>query len=102
MRCTTRLLYVNRTIIHKDSCDVKKIWKRQPDVYVMQVITRRTIKVFHLNNHYVDDYLDSMDDVHEVIVIASKVREIHMIAGFEMRKYLSKPLEVITALGKLM
>lgn len=51
-------------------------------------------------NHYVDDYLDSMDSVEEATKIATSVKEVHAKAGFEIRNWLSNSTEVVRQVGE--
>lgn len=41
------------------------------------------------NNHYMDDYLDSVDTAEEAIQVIQEVAQIHTRAGFEMRGWTS-------------
>ncbi|XP_037292204.1 uncharacterized protein LOC119188589 [Manduca sexta] len=50
--------------------------------------------------HYMDDYLDSYEDEHRVITIATQVRNIHREAHFELRKWTSNSPAVLKALGE--
>ncbi|XP_075162818.1 uncharacterized protein LOC142235448 [Haematobia irritans] len=58
---------------------------------ILQAITRQ---------HYVDDYIDSMNTVSEAIEVALKVREVHAKGGFVMRNWSSNSNEVLQALGE--
>lgn len=93
-----------------------------PTIYVMQVLTfgstcspSSAIYVMRLNasefknkypravsaiidNHYIDDYVDSMDDENELLKIVLKVREIHKAGGFEMRNWLSNSSVILKSL----
>ncbi|XP_065078978.1 uncharacterized protein LOC135701958 [Ochlerotatus camptorhynchus] len=53
-----------------------------------------------INNHYVDDYLDSRDTEEEAIRIASDVKQVHAKAGFELRNWLSNSEEVVRRVGE--
>ncbi|XP_065091420.1 uncharacterized protein LOC135712358 [Ochlerotatus camptorhynchus] len=53
-----------------------------------------------VNNHYVDDYLDSRDTEEEAIRIASEVKQVHAKAGFELRNWLSNSEEVVRRVGE--
>ncbi|XP_049307343.1 uncharacterized protein LOC125777139 [Bactrocera dorsalis] len=50
-------------------------------------------------HHYVDDFVDSFDNVKEAIEIANEVRRIHKNAGFELRNFSSNSLEAKIALN---
>ncbi|XP_037300978.1 uncharacterized protein LOC119191187 [Manduca sexta] len=50
--------------------------------------------------HYMDDYLDSYEDEHRAITIATQVRNIHREAHFELRKWTSNSPAVLKALGE--
>ncbi|XP_036346710.1 uncharacterized protein LOC118756026 [Rhagoletis pomonella] len=96
---------------------------RTPDVYEMRVMTfgaacspcaahyvktrnalerdsRYTARAITaiLENHYVDDFVDSFNSPRESIDIGAQVRAIHMGAGFELRNFTSNSTEVIAAL----
>ncbi|XP_067636748.1 uncharacterized protein [Eurosta solidaginis] len=60
-------------------------------------ITTRAIKSI-VDNHYVDDLVDSFDTTTEAIAIAKKVKAIHLDAGFELRDFSSSSQEVSAAL----
>ena len=92
--------------------------KREPDVYVMQVMTfgaccspssaqfvknQNAEKYVHKypravqaiqRNHYVDDLLDSCDTIEETITLVKQVRHIHQAAGFDIRNFMSNSTEV--------
>ncbi|XP_058464923.1 uncharacterized protein LOC131438730 [Malaya genurostris] len=53
-----------------------------------------------INNHYVDDYLDSRDTEDEAIRIAREVKFVHSKGGFEIRNWLSNSDNVIAQLGE--
>ncbi|XP_067625142.1 uncharacterized protein [Eurosta solidaginis] len=57
----------------------------------------RAVKAI-LNFHYVDDFVDSFDSENEAIAVATKVRDIHLNAGFELRNFTSSSAKVVTAL----
>lgn len=61
------------------------------DTRVIEAITKQ---------HYVDDYIDSVDTVEEAIDLALKVKEVHAKGGFHMRNWSSNSLEVLNALGE--
>ncbi|XP_065091343.1 uncharacterized protein LOC135712305 [Ochlerotatus camptorhynchus] len=50
-------------------------------------------------NHYVDDYLDSVDTVDEAVQLVDEVRTIHAKGGFEIRHWLSNSSDVIDRIG---
>ncbi|XP_062714172.1 uncharacterized protein LOC134290955 [Aedes albopictus] len=53
-----------------------------------------------VENHYVDDYLDSTDTVNQAIQLATEVKWIHQRGGFEPRNWLSNRKEVLEKLGE--
>lgn len=53
-----------------------------------------------LDNHYVDDLLDSTDTVEEAIKLAKDIKFIHQAGGFNIRNWISNSNEVINALGE--
>ncbi|XP_058817559.1 uncharacterized protein LOC131680861 [Topomyia yanbarensis] len=53
-----------------------------------------------LENHYVDDFLDSFDTVEETIMQALDVQKIHKKAGFELRNWSSNSNEVLRRVGE--
>lgn len=53
-----------------------------------------------VENHYVDDYLDSRDTVEEMVKLATDVRTVHAKAGFEIRNWLSNSGQVLAHLGE--
>lgn len=53
-----------------------------------------------LENHYVDDYLDSVNTVEEAVKLAAEVRAVHGHAGFELRHYLSNSMDVLEQIGE--
>lgn len=96
----------------------------KPKTYVMQVLTfgsssspctahyvkNKNAKLFEdqypravqsiIENHYVDDLLDSVDSVDEAIQLATDVKFIHKSGGFHIRNWISNSEEVVTALGE--
>ncbi|XP_058448642.1 uncharacterized protein LOC131428613 [Malaya genurostris] len=52
------------------------------------------------DNHYVDDFLDSVDTVEEAIRLVKEVKYIHGQAGFEIRNFSSNSDEVLTGIGE--
>ncbi|XP_055920890.1 uncharacterized protein LOC129952362 [Eupeodes corollae] len=59
----------------------------------------RAVKAI-IENHYVDDYLDSVNTEHEAITLAQNVTFIHRQAGFEIRNFLSNSKKVLKNLGE--
>ncbi|KXJ69602.1 hypothetical protein RP20_CCG026464 [Aedes albopictus] len=53
-----------------------------------------------IENHYVDDFLDSTDTVEEAAQLVDQVKSIHAAAGFEIRKFRSNAPEVLEAIGE--
>ncbi|XP_062538136.1 uncharacterized protein LOC134206436 [Armigeres subalbatus] len=53
-----------------------------------------------IENHYVDDYLDSRDTAKEMSKLAADVRTVHAKAGFEIRNWQSNSEEVLADLGE--
>ncbi|XP_065085710.1 uncharacterized protein LOC135707754 [Ochlerotatus camptorhynchus] len=51
-------------------------------------------------NHYVDDYLDSVDTVGEAIQLALDVKVVHERAGFVIRHWMSNSPEVLRTIGE--
>ena len=111
-----------------DSDSQRFLWRDSPDhelgVYLMQVMTLGATcspcsaqYVTNLNanefkekvprtayaikeNHYVDDFLDSVETEEEAIKLAMDVKFIHKQAGFEMRGWISNSSRVLNALGE--
>ena len=52
------------------------------------------------DNHYVDDFLDSVNDEIEAIKLAKEVEFIHRQAGFEMHNWISNSIAVLEAMGQ--
>ncbi|XP_058456808.1 uncharacterized protein LOC131434170 [Malaya genurostris] len=52
------------------------------------------------DNHYVDDFLDSVDTVEKAIRLVKEVKYIHGQAGFEIRNFSSNSDEVLTGIGE--
>lgn len=42
-----------------------------------------------INNHYMDDMLDSVDDEEQAVRLAKEVRQIHAYGGFNIRGWIS-------------
>ncbi|XP_062542436.1 uncharacterized protein LOC134210403 [Armigeres subalbatus] len=55
-----------------------------------------------VENHYVDDYLDSRDTAEEMAKLASEVRSVQAAAGFELRNWRSNSKKVLQVLGENM
>ncbi|XP_065095606.1 uncharacterized protein LOC135717443 [Ochlerotatus camptorhynchus] len=53
-----------------------------------------------INNHYVDDFLDSVNSVEEAVQLVEQVQLIHAAAGFEFGKILSNSQDVLDRLGE--
>lgn len=53
-----------------------------------------------VENHYVDDYLDSRDTAAEMAKLATDVRTVHAKAGFEIRNWQSNSQQVLEKLGE--
>ncbi|XP_055612702.1 uncharacterized protein LOC129759321 [Uranotaenia lowii] len=53
-----------------------------------------------VNNHYVDDYFDSVDTVEQAIELATQVRYIHIKGGFEIRNWVSNSRELLIKIGE--
>ncbi|XP_062698658.1 uncharacterized protein LOC134284186 [Aedes albopictus] len=53
-----------------------------------------------VENHYVDDYLDSRDTEDELASIAGDVRTVHSKAGFDLRNWRSNSNTVLQKLGE--
>ncbi|XP_062538728.1 uncharacterized protein LOC134207003 [Armigeres subalbatus] len=51
-------------------------------------------------NHYVDDYLDSVDSVDEAIQLAEDVKIVHGKAGFLIRHWMSNSSKVLERIGE--
>lgn len=51
-----------------------------------------------IHNHYMDDYLDSVDSVDEAAQLASDIVKIHAKAGLEMRAWVSNQPKVLSSL----
>ncbi|XP_055638295.1 uncharacterized protein LOC129776590 isoform X2 [Toxorhynchites rutilus septentrionalis] len=52
-------------------------------------------------NHYVDDYLDSFQNMTEAIQVVNEVKLIHTKGGFEIRNFLSNSTEVLRGIDGL-
>lgn len=53
-----------------------------------------------MENHYVDDFLDSTNTEQEAILLVQEVKKIHDAAGFELSKILSNSQEVLKCIGE--
>ncbi|GBP02979.1 hypothetical protein EVAR_69128_1 [Eumeta japonica] len=53
------------------------------------------------NHHYVDDFIDSVDNHQEAIQLAKQVKFIHAAAGFHIRNWSSNSSEVINHLEEV-
>ncbi|XP_062710230.1 uncharacterized protein LOC109425711 [Aedes albopictus] len=52
------------------------------------------------DNHYVDDFLDSVDTEEEAVTLINEVKYIHSQAGFEIRNFCSNSTEVLEKIGE--
>ncbi|XP_062713284.1 uncharacterized protein LOC134290229 [Aedes albopictus] len=53
-----------------------------------------------VENHYVDDYFDSVDTIEEAVKRAKEVRYVHSRGGFELRNWVSNSEEFLDAMGE--
>ncbi|XP_062714236.1 uncharacterized protein LOC134291009 [Aedes albopictus] len=53
-----------------------------------------------VRKHYVDDYLDSADNVEAAVKIALDVKHVHSLGGFHLRNWLSNSKEVLARVGE--
>ncbi|XP_055623485.1 uncharacterized protein LOC129766911 [Toxorhynchites rutilus septentrionalis] len=53
-----------------------------------------------IKNHYVDDFLDSVNSVEEAVQLVKQVQLVHAAAGFEFGKISSNSQEVLDLLGE--
>ncbi|XP_062704139.1 uncharacterized protein LOC134286530 [Aedes albopictus] len=53
-----------------------------------------------VDNHYVDDSLESYESTEEAIRVSQEMRYVHEQGGFELRNWLSNSNDVLTALGE--
>ncbi|XP_055633238.1 uncharacterized protein LOC129773624 [Toxorhynchites rutilus septentrionalis] len=51
-------------------------------------------------NHYVDDYLDSVDTIEQAVQLALDVKQVHEKAGFVIRHWMSNSAEVLLRIGE--
>lgn len=116
-------------IREQDQTAQRFLWRegdttRPPDVYAMQVmifcsarspslaqyvknINAEAYKETHprayraiVDCHYVDDYVDSFDNVDDAIAVSKDVVNIHQQAGFELRGFISNSMEFRTTMNK--
>ncbi|XP_062557755.1 uncharacterized protein LOC134222608 [Armigeres subalbatus] len=52
-----------------------------------------------LRKHYVDDYLDSADNVDEAVKLALEIKHVHSLGGFQLRNWLSNSQDVLARVG---
>ncbi|XP_058816014.1 uncharacterized protein LOC131679323 [Topomyia yanbarensis] len=77
-------------IRHEDRHAQKLIWRdRYPEAAV--AITKR---------HYVDDYLDSLDDEDKAVQLALDVKYVHSRVGFHIRNWISNSSNVLRRIGE--
>lgn len=118
----------HRVLIRDDDKHVQRfLWRNNPscdyDIYVMNVMSfgakcspsmaqfvkntnaerfllqhPRAVQAI-VENHYVDDWLDSVDTENEAIQLAIEVRTIHSEGGFEIRNWVSNSVQVVEKLG---
>ncbi|XP_065073508.1 uncharacterized protein LOC135697661 [Ochlerotatus camptorhynchus] len=53
-----------------------------------------------IENHYVDDYLDSVETVEEAVELIEEVKHVHSKAGMEIRDFSSNSSEVLERIGE--
>ncbi|XP_055842512.1 uncharacterized protein LOC129909456 [Episyrphus balteatus] len=113
-------------ILEEDKDSQRFLWRNKNngnvEVYQMQVMTfgstcspfcaqfikNKNAKIYEsqlsraakaiIENHYVDDLLDSVDTEEEAIALAKDVIYIHKQAGFEIRNFISNSANVLNAL----
>lgn len=51
------------------------------------------------SNHYVDDWLQSVDSPHQAVTLAQQVKTIHLEGGFEIHKWISNNSKVTQSLN---
>ncbi|XP_062538672.1 uncharacterized protein LOC134206944 [Armigeres subalbatus] len=116
-------------IREKDRHSLRFLWRNNPidmpGIYVMNVaifgatcspasaqfVKNKNAKQFDdqypravegiVNNHYVDDSLESYSSVAEAIRVSEEMRMIHQNGGFELRNWLSNKEEVLRSLGEI-
>ncbi|XP_020712610.1 uncharacterized protein LOC110117567 [Ceratitis capitata] len=69
---------------------------RRPDVFAMTTLHKAVATI--VSNTFVDDWLHSTDNEDEMVQLASDVRNIHSVGGFEMRNWLSNSKRVLQAM----
>ncbi|XP_055633544.1 uncharacterized protein LOC129773906 [Toxorhynchites rutilus septentrionalis] len=52
------------------------------------------------DNHYVDDFLDSVDTEKEAVQLVNEVKFVHSQAGFDIRNFCSNSVEVLARIGE--
>lgn len=62
-----------------------------------QLTNPRAVKAI-VDNHYVDDWLDSVDTQEEAVQLANDVKAIHKEGGFEIRNFISNSVKVMEQL----
>lgn len=62
-----------------------------------QLTNPRAVKAI-VDNHYVDDWLDSVDAQEEAVQLANDVKAIHKEGGFEIRNFISNSVKVMEQL----
>ena len=73
--------------------------------YVKKLNTQEYIEEFPraakaiIDNHYVDDYLQSFTTVAEALEVMKEVKQVHSKGGFTLRRFLSKSAEVLNSIG---
>ncbi|XP_055622986.1 uncharacterized protein LOC129766479 [Toxorhynchites rutilus septentrionalis] len=116
--------------IREEDCQSQRfLWRtdssQPPDVYIMDVATfgstcspssAQYVKnanakdwekaypeaaIAIVENHYVDDYLDSRDTDEDMAQLAIEVKEVHSKAGFEIRNFLSNSSVVLARVGAM-
>ena len=53
-----------------------------------------------VENHYVDDYLDSFRTIQEAVEVANEVKLVHSRGGFELRNFSSNSEQVLQGIGE--
>ncbi|XP_017470549.1 PREDICTED: uncharacterized protein LOC108362189 [Rhagoletis zephyria] len=52
-----------------------------------------------INRHYVDDYVDSFDSVDEAIDVTLQIKDIHISANFELRRFVSNSKKLLISVA---
>ncbi|XP_055539431.1 uncharacterized protein LOC129726582 [Wyeomyia smithii] len=73
-------------IKNKNALDYAELYPKAVDAIIM--------------NHYVDDFLSSVNSVEEAVQLVRQVQLIHAAGGFEFGKILSSSQEVLDLLGE--